>query len=212
MGFPKNLSIQTTSFCNGHCIFCPYDEIKELFPKKVMERNVFHKIIDECSQHQPIERIILYLNNDPLTDEHLIERINYAKEKVPWASVHLLTNGSLLTPELSTQLISSKLDWIGFSLHGIRKETFEKTMGLDYDVTFKQVLEFIEKAKLTRDISYFVMITFLRHKFLTPQEKEEAIVFWRQKGIERISWSISLKTVAWSSVAWTGRERLSWEM
>jgi len=23
IAFPKYLSIQTTSFCNGHCIFCP---------------------------------------------------------------------------------------------------------------------------------------------------------------------------------------------
>lgn len=26
--FPNYLSIQTTSLCNGHCIFCPYGEIK----------------------------------------------------------------------------------------------------------------------------------------------------------------------------------------
>ena len=25
--FPKYLSIQITSLCNSHCIFCPYDDI-----------------------------------------------------------------------------------------------------------------------------------------------------------------------------------------
>jgi len=153
-----------------------------------MEKNLYKKIIDECSQYQNIERIILYLNNEPLTDPYLVERINYAKEKVPWASVHILTNGSLLTDKLTDNLLDSKLDWIGFSLHGIRKETIEKTMGLNYDLTFKRVLKFIEKAKERRNIREFVMVTFLRHKDLSLEEKEEAIRFWQNKGIERISY------------------------
>ena len=188
MEFPKYLSIQTTSLCNGHCIFCPYDEIKDLFPKMIMEESLFRKIIDECSQYKNIERIILYLNNEPLTDPYLIERINYTKEKIPWASVHILTNGSLLTDELADRLIDSKLDWIGFSLHGIRKETIEKTMGLNYDLTFRRVLNFIEKAKEKKDIKEYIMVTFLRHKYLSLEEKEEAIKFWQDKGIERISY------------------------
>jgi radical SAM protein with 4Fe4S-binding SPASM domain len=153
-----------------------------------MDWALFKKIIDECSQHQDIERILLYLNNEPLTDPYLVERINYAKEKLPWGSVHILTNASLLTKKLSQELIDSKLDWIGFSLHGIKKETIEKTMRLNYDLTFKRALNFIEKAKSKRNIQDFIMITFLRHKYLALEEKDEAIKFWRNKGIERISY------------------------
>ena len=186
--FPKYLSIQTTSLCNGHCIFCPYDQIKDLFPMKIMEEHLFKKIINECSQYHSIERIILYLNNEPLTDPHLIGRINYVKEKIPWASVHILTNGSLLTKKISQDLIDSKLDWIGFSLHGIKKQTFQRCMGLNYDLTFKRVLNFIKEAKSKRDIQDFIMVTFLRHKYLTQKEADETIKFWRDKGIERISY------------------------
>lgn len=186
--FPKYLSIQTTSLCNGHCIFCPYDEIKSLFPKEIMDEILFRRIIDETSQHSEVERIILYLNNEPLTDPYLIERITYAKEKVPWASVHILTNGSLLTEELVDKLINSKLDWVGISLHGMKKETIEKTMGIDYDLTVRRVLNFVEKARVKRNIKDFIMITFLRHKYLTLEEKEDVIKFWHNQGIERISY------------------------
>ncbi len=188
INFPKYLSIQTTSLCNAHCVFCPYEQIKDLFPKKIMTESLFRKIIDECSQHKNIERIILYLNNEPLTDPYLVGRINYAKQKAPWANIHILVNGSLLTGRLSQDLIDSKLDWIGISLHGIKKETIEKTMGLNYDSTFARVLSFIEKAKAKRNIKDFIMVTFLRHKYLTPEEKEEAIKFWQEEGIERISY------------------------
>jgi len=186
--FPKYLSIQTTSLCNGHCIFCPYDDIKDMFPKKIMEENLFKKIIDECSGYPGIERLILYLNNEPLTDPLIIERINYAKEKVPWASVHLLTNGSLLTNDLANKLINSKLDWIGISLHGIKKETIEKAMGLNYELTFKRVSNFIDKAKAKRNIADFIMVTFLHHRYLSEKEKQEAIDFWKSRGIKRISY------------------------
>ncbi|OQX85259.1 MAG: hypothetical protein B6D55_07670, partial [Candidatus Omnitrophica bacterium 4484_70.2] len=146
MDFPKYLSIQTTSLCNASCVFCPYKDIKDLFPKKIMDMRLFKKIIDECSNYK-VERIILYMSNEPLTDPYIIERINYAKEKVPWACVHILTNGLLLTDEMRKGLINSKLDWIGISFHGIKKETIKKAMGINFDMAF-------EKKGLKR-ISYF---------------------------------------------------------
>ncbi len=186
--FPENLSIQTTSICNAHCIFCPYEQIKDKFPAKVMDNSLFRKIIDESSSYRQIKRIILYMNNEPLTDKFIIERINYAKEKIPWSSVHLLTNGSLLNDALIRNLLDSRLDWIGFSLHGVRKQTFEKTMGIDYDKTFKNVNNFINSAKEVKNIKEYVMVTFLRHIYLSESEKEEAFAYWKSKGIERISY------------------------
>ncbi len=186
--FPRYLSIQTTSFCNASCIFCPYTEIKDRFPPRIMEEDLYRKIIDEAARHPNVERLILYMNNEPLTDPHLVERINYAKEKVPWASVHILTNGRSLTEELAEKLVRSKLDWIGISLHGIRKDTLEKTMGIDPELTIGRVLKFLDKAKKHRNLKDFVMITFLGHRFLTADEKEETFRFWNDHGIERISY------------------------
>lgn len=186
--FPKYLSIQTSSLCNASCIFCPYKDIKDLFPEKIMRMDLYKKIIEESSNHKNIERIILYMNNEPLTDPYLIERINYAKEKIPWASVHILTNGLLLTDEMADKLINSKLDWIGISFHGIRKETIEKAMGIPRKVTLERINNFIDKAKEKKNIKDYLMITFLKHKYLILQEKKEAINFWKSKGIERISY------------------------
>ena len=186
--FPKYFSIQTTSLCNADCFFCPNKEVKYLFPPKIMDEKLYKKIIDECKVHKNIERIILYLNNEPLTDCHIINRINYAKETVPWASVHILTNGSLLDDKMQDELINSKLDWIGISMHGIKKESVEGAMGLDYNVVFPRLLRFIQKAKSKRNLEDFIMVTFLNHKYLSPGEKDEAINFWKGQGIRRISY------------------------
>lgn len=185
--FPRHLSIQTTSFCNANCIFCPNNEVKHLFPPKVMDEALYKKVIDECKTYRQIERVILYLNNEPLTDAHIIDRINYAKETLPWASVHILTNGSLLDDNMQDKLIESKLDWIGISMHGIKKQSVESAMGLDYDVVFPRVLNFIQKARKKRGFDNFVMVTFLKHKYMAPEESNEVISFWKSQGISRIS-------------------------
>ncbi|MCF7907309.1 MAG: radical SAM protein [Candidatus Omnitrophica bacterium] len=186
--FPKYLSIQTTSLCNASCVFCPYKDIKDVRFKTIMDRGLYEKVINECSNHKDIECIIVYMNNEPLTDPCIVERINYAKDKVPWASVHILTNGALLSDDLADKLIDSRLDWIGVSFHGIRKETIERAMGIPYEISLKRITNFIEKAKAKKNIKNYFMLTFLRHVYLTPQEREEAISFWRKLGIERISY------------------------
>ena len=186
--FPKFLSIQTTSFCNGRCIFCPAQEAQSRFGRRVMQEQIFRKIIDECAKFRSVERLILYLNNEPLTDPHLVQRINYAKSRVPWAAVHLLTNAGLLTKDLALELIDSRLDWIGFSFQGIRKDTYEKVMGLDYTRTLDNVLRFIKEAKMKRNVAEFIMVTFLGNKYLSAEERDEAVNFWKSQGIERVSY------------------------
>ncbi len=185
--FPKYLSIQTTSLCNASCVFCPHNEIKDLFPSKIMDMELYRKIIDETSGYGGVERIILYMNNEPLTDPFLVERINYAKEKVPQAAVHIITNGALLTEEISEKLIGSKLDWIGISFHGVRRETIEKSMQIPYEIAMERISKFIDKVKQNKDIKNYLMITFLKHQYLTLEEKEETVSFWKDKGVEQIS-------------------------
>lgn len=188
--FPKYIMLQTTSHCNGRCIFCPYPEVKDELPQGNMGGNLYRKIIDECSQYNSsIERIMPYLMNEPLMDEDIVKKINYAKEKNPQSSIHILTNGSLLTEELSMALINSKLDWVGISVHGIYPKTIYDAMGLNPELTLKRIGQFIEMARRSgRNIEEFIIITFLKHKYLTEKEKEETFNFWQEKGIRRISY------------------------
>lgn len=186
--FPRYLSIQTSSLCNASCVFCPYRDIKNLFPEKIMDMDLYKSIIDECGNYKGIERIILYMNNEPLTDPYLIERINYAKGKVPWSSVQITTNGLLLTEEISEQIINSGLDCVGISFHGMRKETIEKTMGIPFELALERISKFIDKVKRKKNIKDYIVATFLKHRYLSVEEREETFAFWKSKGVERISY------------------------
>jgi MoaA/NifB/PqqE/SkfB family radical SAM enzyme len=188
VAFPSKVLLQTISRCNAACHFCPYPYLAPRLPQDVMEDKVFRRIIDECAQHPgQVDRLMLHLMNEPLMDPSLLDRINYAKERVPDACVHILTNGSLLTERLSDDLIDSGLDWIGLSVHGLSKVAYERAMGLKHEITYGRVERFITKA-ISRRGPGFVMVAFNGGGPITSEEREAELEYFRRLGVVRISY------------------------
>jgi len=180
--------IQTTSYCNADCIICPYSGLSKKQPQGVMDLMTYKKIIDEASNHD-VERILLYLMNEPLMDKDIVSKINYAKEKNPKAIVHIVSNSSLLNEKLSMDLINSKLDYIEFSVLAHRKETYKKTMNLNFDKTMKEILDFIKIARMQNKGDDYIHIKITRTPgLLSNEEKDEMINFWRNVGIKNINY------------------------
>lgn len=187
--FPNYLMIQTISGCNAGCFFCPYPYLKKDISQEKMDWELFRKIVDECAHFKTVKVIMPYLMNEPLLDRELPQRISYIKSKLPWVSIHILTNGSLLDQEFSTRLIQSGIDWVGFSLHGIESSTISSSMGIDFHRTLNNILNFIQLSRRAcKDISKFVMITFINHAKLSEKEKKKVFEFWKKEGISRISY------------------------
>lgn len=186
--FPNYIMIQTTSYCNADCIICPYSGLSKKQPQGVMDLMTYKKIIDEASNHD-VERILLYLMNEPLMDKDIVSKINYAKEKNPKAIVHIVSNSSLLNEKLSMDLINSKLDYIEFSVLAYRKETYKKTMNLNFDKTMKEILDFIKIARMQNKGDDYIHIKITRTPgLLSNEEKDEMINFWRNVGIKNINY------------------------
>ena len=186
MSPPKYASIQTTSHCNASCVICPYRETKDKQPQGDMEWNLYKKIIDELSQYK-LERILLYLMNEPLMDKGIVRKINYAKEKNPNTIVHIVSNGSLLTNELSKQIIQSKIDYIEFSVLANTKESYQKIMGLDFESTRNKILEFIRLSKEYGKPNDYVNIKITRTPgLLSDEERDSLIKFWKSTGIKNV--------------------------
>ena len=64
-----------------------------------MSETLFQKIIDELGDLDYSGRLALFSNNEPYLDDRMVSFIQYAREKVPHAYLHLFTNGSVLTLE-----------------------------------------------------------------------------------------------------------------
>ncbi|MAG39224.1 hypothetical protein CMO90_04015 [Candidatus Woesearchaeota archaeon] len=141
--FPKIVQIQTSNKCNAACNFCPYSYTEDKKKFKLMNWNLYKKIINECSQHN-VKEILPFFLNEPLLNKDLVKYIDYAKEKNPNALIKIFTNGSLLTDKISNQLLDSKVDEVIFSFNGSTKEEYETFMKpLKFEKTKQRIESFI---------------------------------------------------------------------
>lgn len=184
--FPSVIMIETISFCNSRCIICPTPELSKELPQGKMSRELYKKIIDEGSKYR-VKIICFYLNNEPLLDENITERIRYAKEKIPYAKTVLSTNASLLTREI-THLILNYVDVFSFSIFGIRKYDYEKMMlGLNFEKTIENIDYFLRYRK-EKGFKNRVLIRYvIGNNYLLRQEAVRGLrkiyEFWDKKGI-----------------------------
>ena len=108
-GFFDSIAIETTTYCNLRCEFCPNSKYNRGLEKnkKLMNLNLFKKIINELSEIDYRGQILLHFYGEPLTDERLSDLVKYTKRKLPKAFIQINTNGSLLTISLYEELRKS---------------------------------------------------------------------------------------------------------
>lgn len=180
LDFPPIIQLQTKSGCNASCVFCPQREIKDLFPPAAMTDELFRRVVEQCAVEPNFHGMGFVLQNEPLTDEGIYDKIRLFRDSVsPKAMAFLVTNGTLLTPENGDRIIASGLDAMHISCNGLGKEDFEAVNeGKSWDV-FSANLE----AFLARDLSKIgVMMSFVRSN-LYRGELDRAIAQWRARGL-----------------------------
>lgn len=181
--FPKTVQIQTLSGCNARCQFCPNGHTTNRLSMGSMSEDLFRKIVDEVVQH-PVRRISPYLMNEPLADPRLPDLIRYITErKRKETSTSISTNATYLTSEMGERLIESGLDSLMISFHGIRKETYETSMGnLDWEIHLNRVNEFIELQRRKKSKKPVVAVTMV-HTATLDQELGEIRDYWNSRGV-----------------------------
>lgn len=93
----NHVEVETINRCNGSCSFCPVNHNVDPREKKVMSEELFKSIIGQLEELAYTGRFTIFSNNEPLLDERIIEFNRYARKHLPYASMHLYTNGTLLT-------------------------------------------------------------------------------------------------------------------
>ena len=94
------------------CKWCPNSKYERglLKNKKLIDINLFKKIIDELSEINYKESIHLYFFGEPLSDKRLPKLISYTRKKLPKVKIQINSNGILLNVLLYKKLCESGLD------------------------------------------------------------------------------------------------------
>jgi radical SAM protein with 4Fe4S-binding SPASM domain len=176
--FPREIQIQTNTFCNATCVMCPYPKVSKEVTNGKMSEELYTEILAQCAHEPGVCRIEPFLMNEPFTDKRLVDFIAQAKRTVPHAWVTVTTNGSLVRPEVTDRLVHSGLDAIWFSFNGATRETFERIMGVSYD----RVVANIDYLLSVRPPSLQVFTNMIETKIMAP-EVEENIRRWHARGV-----------------------------
>jgi len=138
--FPNDFNIETTTYCNRRCPFCPNSKYDRGLKKNEirMPFEMYKKIIDELTEYHFRGRIGPHFYGEPLTDERLPDFIKYTKEKLPRCRININTNGDFLTIDKFNQLLS-----LGVNQILVSQYDKEQTRNM------KNLLEYL-KNKLTK--------------------------------------------------------------
>ena len=130
------LQIETTNICNSNCVFCIHSSLKKF---GTMKDSLFTKILLDAKKIPSIEVIVPMMLGEPFCDKKIISRLKLINKILPERTIHLFTNGSLLTKKIIRELSTIKYLMMHFSLNG-NKQTRKKLMGLDdYDHVVKMI-------------------------------------------------------------------------
>ena len=142
---PYIIHIDPCDTCNFRCKFCPTGcaETMSATPNRghgVMDFEVYKNIIDGICQFEDKVKVIrLYKDGEPLLNPHFADMVRYAKKSGCCERVDTTTNASLLTPELSLQIIDAGLDRINISVEGMGAEQYADFSR--YKINFEKFVE-----------------------------------------------------------------------
>jgi radical SAM protein with 4Fe4S-binding SPASM domain len=150
--FPAVLQVQTINRCNGKCGMCPYPYTVHLQPREVMDDVLYTKIVDECVDEDDFHEFVPMVQNEPLLDIKLEERIAEFKRRAKsHQSVEIVTNGTGLTSGRFEKLVQSGLDTITISLSAFTQATYEKLIeGLSWTQVIRNLEAVAASPSLAR--------------------------------------------------------------
>ena len=125
--FPHQVLMETTSACQLRCKMCAREDSLKKGTLKIGEMGQWlaEKIIDEVAAVNPKTRLWFCYFGEPTISKKLWSRIRLAKDK-GIATTIINSNGNLLQPAMTDQLIESGLDEIYIGLDAVTSETYSK--------------------------------------------------------------------------------------
>ena len=179
---PTILSIETSIFCNGHCVMCPREGVLKQRRRSMMDEEMVYRILDEAQEWRPT--IQWGWINEPLGDMRIMDFAKYAQEREMPGWIN--SNGSLISPTVTDHLLKSGLSYINFAVDSLDLIKFKHTRpGLDPHQVISKIKYFIQRNKeeghpMNVWVSQIVIPGVNDGEF--PKFEE----FWMQEGADKV--------------------------
>jgi radical SAM protein with 4Fe4S-binding SPASM domain len=152
---PFALYLFHTNLCNFKCNYCAHSLGKEGMKKEydfvpeVMSMDVFDRTVEQMKAFPRKFKFVSFTGQgEPLTNRHLPELVARMKAANVTDMTEVITNGALLTNEMSMALIDAGLDRLKISIQGVTSEAYKSVTGVNVDFEkFVEQVRFLYERK-----------------------------------------------------------------
>ena len=149
------LQVESSLACNLKCIMCPWvDERKNLQQRGHMEQSTWETLVPYLPEVRSVD---FTGGGEPLLQRRLFDWIDQAKNN--GCDVGFLTNGLLFNKEVAKKVLNAGVNWIGFSVDGADKETYDFIrQGSDFEIICRNI-RYLTESRV--DSQPLTMINFV---------------------------------------------------
>lgn len=150
---PFSVFVFPTTYCNFHCVYCAHSMdaagMREHYGlvQQTMDMDTYRTVLRQLRQFpRKIKLLSLTGQGEPLMNRQLPEMIRLARDAGVAERIEIITNGSLLTPELSDALIGAGLDGLRISVQGLDSRKYVAVCGcqIDFDRFIQNIRYFYQ--------------------------------------------------------------------
>jgi len=126
---PSFIELETSTYCNRRCSWCPNSKYKRGQLKIFISFDLFIKIINDLKKISYDGQLALHGYNEPLLDPNLYTFLNIIKTELPRAKIVIFTNGDYLEKDSLKRLEENGVSSLYISLHdAIGKNDYRKLL------------------------------------------------------------------------------------
>jgi len=173
---PFALYLFHTNHCNFKCIYCAHSLGREKmkqeynFIPEAMSDDVFDRTLEQMKAFPNKFKFVSFTGQgEPLTNKKLPAFVAKMKEANVAKTLEVITNGALLTPDMSVELIKAGIDRVKISLQGVTSQAFKTFSGVNIDFDkYIENIRFFYKRK--GNIKLFIKVM---NEALSPGEDQK---------------------------------------
>lgn len=125
------VEVETHSFCNRRCTYCPNIVGDRRGPNQRLDEDLFLLVAKNLGEIDYDRNIVLNNYNEPLFDRIILERIAQMREQAPGSKILIYTNGDYLNPDYIEELAEAGLSYLHISIHLKMAEKFSEVYALN---------------------------------------------------------------------------------
>ncbi|MCP4749775.1 MAG: radical SAM protein [Proteobacteria bacterium] len=171
--------VETALACNLKCVMCPWHGFRGELPDQGLMEPAVWKVLAPFLDR--VKSVDFTGGGEPLLNSNLLDWIRQAKLR--GCETGFLTNGLLLQPSLSQEILSIGIDWLAVSIDGADKAVYERLRrGSDFAALCRNVETF---ARLRSSNKPLLMVNFVIMRDNIDQ-LEEMVRLASNLGVNRV--------------------------